>query len=190
MDLESTHREAGHLKLKAGAFLAGIAVTGALLAAPSGEAAERGAIPSNVVVTLAGTGSGTVTSSGATGPSEINCPGTCAATFSAGSDATLTATAAPGSAFAGFSGAAVASTCPGATNPCTFNVGGGLSDVTATFNLSTFDQAACDRAKAQVNKAKGKLRALRRLDASAGKIRQAEDRVKKAKKRKRRACAK
>ena len=59
-------------------------------------------------VSLAGTGSGTVTSS----PSAINCPAVCSASFASGTSVTLTATPANGSSFAGWSGACSgAATC-------------------------------------------------------------------------------
>jgi hypothetical protein len=60
-------------------------------------------------VTTAGQGSGTITST----PAGIACGGTCSGTFPAGTIVTLTATAAAGSVFAGWSGG-----CSG-TGPCT-----------------------------------------------------------------------
>src|SRR5207245_8334283 len=53
-----------------------------------------------LTVIKSGTGSGTVTSGGG----EINCGSTCSATFNTGTAVTLTATAAAGSVFAGWSG--------------------------------------------------------------------------------------
>jgi FG-GAP-like repeat/Abnormal spindle-like microcephaly-assoc'd, ASPM-SPD-2-Hydin/Divergent InlB B-repeat domain len=79
-----------------------------------------------LTVTLAGNGTGTVTSS----PAGINCPTTCNATFASGTVIALTATAASGSAFAGWSGAC------GGTGSCSVTVSSSTS-VTATFNLST-----------------------------------------------------
>jgi hypothetical protein len=76
-------------------------------------------------VTQAGTGSGTVTSS----PSGINCGSTCSASYSSGTSVTLTASAASGSTFAGWSGA-----CTG-TGTCTLSMTAARS-VTATFNTS------------------------------------------------------
>ena len=58
--------------------------------------------PAIVTVSLAGAGSGTVTSS----PSGISCPGTCSAGYPNPTRVTLTATPAAGSVFAGWSGAA------------------------------------------------------------------------------------
>src|SRR6266436_8178145 len=55
---------------------------------------------SGLTVTLAGAGTGTVTSS----PTGISCPGTCSGTFTNVSQITLTATPATGFGFAGWSG--------------------------------------------------------------------------------------
>jgi len=54
-----------------------------------------------LTATLAGNGSGTVTAN----PPDINCPGLCSASIATGTAVTLTATAAAGSMFAGWSGA-------------------------------------------------------------------------------------
>jgi GH35 family endo-1,4-beta-xylanase len=78
-----------------------------------------------LTVTRAGTGTGTVTSS----PAGINCGGTCSANFASGTSVTLTAAAASGSTFAGWSGA-----CTG-TGGCTVSMTQARS-VTATFNTS------------------------------------------------------
>jgi subtilisin family serine protease len=75
-----------------------------------------------VTVTKAGTGSGSVVSS----PTGISCGTTCSVARAHGSAWTLTATAANGSIFAGWSGA-----CTG-TGPCSGTVGGAVN-VTATF---------------------------------------------------------
>jgi hypothetical protein len=74
-------------------------------------------------VTKQGTDNGTVTSN----PSGISCGSTCSAAFSSGQSVTLTATAATGSTFAGWSGA-----CTG-TGSCTVSMTQARS-VTATFN--------------------------------------------------------
>jgi len=79
-------------------------------------------------VNEAGTGTGTVTSS----PAGINCPTTCSASFTSGQVVTLTATAANGSTFAGWSGVAG---CPG-TGTCTVTLNAAVT-VTATFNSSS-----------------------------------------------------
>jgi endoglucanase len=75
-----------------------------------------------------GTGSGTVASS----VSGINCGSTCSASFASGTSVTLTASAATGSTFAGWSGA-----CTG-TGTCTVTMTAALS-ATATFNTSGTD---------------------------------------------------
>jgi hypothetical protein len=76
--------------------------------------------PETLTVTTGGTGSGTVTGSG------ISCPGTCRTTYSQGTSLTLTATAASGSTFGGWSGA-----CTG-TGACTVTMTSAES-VTASF---------------------------------------------------------
>jgi hypothetical protein len=78
-----------------------------------------------LTVAEAGTGSGTVT-----GPGGVNCPGTCSASFASGTVVNLTATAATGSTFAGWSGA-----CSGASTTCTVTMNSAQS-VTATFNVN------------------------------------------------------
>jgi chitinase len=77
-----------------------------------------------VTVSEAGTGSGTVAST----PAGINCGTTCSAAFLDGTAVTLAATAAAGSAFAGWSGGGCAGTAP-----CTFT-GNAPVTVTASFN--------------------------------------------------------
>jgi phospholipase C len=79
---------------------------------------------SQLTVTLAGNGSGSVTSS----PAGISCGSTCSASFSNATSVQLTATANQGSTFAGWSGA-----CSGAA-ACTVNIAGSNLTVTATFN--------------------------------------------------------
>jgi hypothetical protein len=78
-----------------------------------------------LTVTLGGTGSGTVVGAG------ISCPGSCSGSYSAGAQVTLTATAASGSVFDGWSGGG----CSG-TGACqvTLNADTG---VTATFSAVT-----------------------------------------------------
>jgi glucose/arabinose dehydrogenase len=79
----------------------------------------------SLTVSEAGTGSGTVTSS----PAGINCPGTCTANYNSGTVVTLTAAAASGSTFTGWSGA-----CSG-TGTCSVTMSVAKS-VTATFSAS------------------------------------------------------
>src|SRR4029079_1958972 len=75
-------------------------------------------------VSKLGTGSGTVTSN----PAGISCGATCAATYLADTTVTLTATAATGSTFAGWSGA-----CTG-TGLCAVTMSAARS-ATASFTL-------------------------------------------------------
>jgi endoglucanase len=81
-------------------------------------------------LTRVGTGTGTVTSA----PAGINCGTTCTANYAGGTSVTLTATAAAGSTFAGWSGA-----CTNATGTCTVSMTV-ARNVTATFNstVTTF----------------------------------------------------
>jgi hypothetical protein len=79
-----------------------------------------------LAVTKAGTGNGTVVTS----PSGINCGSACSATFTGGATLALTATAASGSTFSGWSGA-----CTG-TGSCAIVLDADKS-VTATFAVST-----------------------------------------------------
>jgi hypothetical protein len=86
-------------------------------------------VPSQVTVTPAGTGGGTVTSS----PSGISCPSACFAQFD-GVMVTLTATPNAGSVFTGWS--VVGGSCPG-TGTCIVNTASSFQSVTATFTLLT-----------------------------------------------------
>lgn len=87
-----------------------------------------------------GTGVGTVVSS----PTGISCGATCNSSFAAGVVVALTASAAPGSTFAGWSG----TVCSGA-GPCTVTMNTAQS-VTATFNTvsSGCGEASCVPAQA------------------------------------------
>lgn len=78
-----------------------------------------------LTITLAGTGSGTVTST----PAGISCKPTCSASFAAGTSVKLTTAPATGSYFSGWSGA-----CKG-TSACTVVMNSNLS-ATATFNIN------------------------------------------------------
>ncbi|HKD94000.1 MAG TPA: PASTA domain-containing protein [Gaiellaceae bacterium] len=82
--------------------------------------------PNTLTVSRAGTGSGTVTSS----PAGIDCGATCSAMFDTGSQVTLTAAAAAGSTFAGWSGGG----CSG-TSTCKVTLSADTG-VTATFNTT------------------------------------------------------
>ena len=76
-------------------------------------------------VTKTGTGSGTVTSS----PAGINCGGGCSTSFPSGTNITLTAAAANGSVFAGWSGGG----CSGTNATCSLTLTASTS-LSATFN--------------------------------------------------------
>jgi phospholipase C len=86
------------------------------------ESSTSPAIP--MTVTMAGAGTGTVTSS----PAGINCPGTCSASFPQNSQVTLSETPATSDAFSGWSG-----TCTGVAT-CTVTLTAANS-VTATFGI-------------------------------------------------------
>jgi hypothetical protein len=87
--------------------------------------------PQTLTVTRAGTGTGTVTSS----PAAIDCGTTCSAQFERGTSVTLTANAAWGSVFSGWSGA-----CTGTATTCTASMTQARS-VTATFGQLVIDFA-------------------------------------------------
>ncbi|HET6171710.1 MAG TPA: polysaccharide deacetylase family protein, partial [Gaiellales bacterium] len=82
-------------------------------------------LPVHLSVTTAGTGDGGVTSS----PGGIECGADCDADFTNGAKVTLTAVAAAGSSFTGWTGA-----CNGASATCTVSLSSARS-VTATFTL-------------------------------------------------------
>jgi hypothetical protein len=97
------------------------------MSAAEGVTATFNAIPPaahTLTVTKTGTGSGTVTSS----PAGITCGSTCSSAYNQGTSVTLTATAASGSTFSGWSGA-----CSG-TGSCVLSTTQDLS-ATATFDL-------------------------------------------------------
>ncbi len=79
-----------------------------------------------LTVSRGGNGNGTVTANG------INCPGDCTESYASGTAVSLTATAAPDSTFAGWSGDASGNTTP---YPLTMDE---AKNVTATFTLKTY----------------------------------------------------
>ena len=93
----------------------------------SNEACGSVATGFDLTVAKAGAGSGTVVGT----PSGINCGDACVATYTAGRVVTLTATAASGSFFSGWSGGG----CAG-TDPCVM-AGNTPVTVTATFSLDS-----------------------------------------------------
>lgn len=104
--------------------LVAVVLVAAMVVAAGGRALLAGGDPvRSVSVTKTGGGMGTVISS----PSGIECGPTCDATFDTGTDVTLTASAAPGSAFVGWRGG----NCSG-VRPCTMRVDRNVS-VTAEF---------------------------------------------------------
>jgi hypothetical protein len=99
-------------------------ITGA--SSPSNVVVDPPAPPPSqhtLTVSVAGTGSGNVSGSG------ISCPGTCSQSYNDGTTVTLTAPAAAGSTFTGWSGA-----CSG-TGTCTLTINADKT-VTATFGLA------------------------------------------------------
>jgi hypothetical protein len=95
-----------------------------IMNAASSVTATFGVVTFPLTVSLASSGSGTVTSS----PGGINCPPTCTASFNNGTSVTLSAAPASGFAFAGWSGGG----CTG-TGSCTVVMSGAQS-VKATFS--------------------------------------------------------
>lgn len=84
-------------------------------------------------ITKAGAGTGTVTSS----PSGINCGSACSANYANATSVTLTAAAASGSTFGGWSG-----DCSGTGTTCTLSMTA-ARNVTATFNTSGGTGGTC-----------------------------------------------
>ncbi|MBL0214044.1 MAG: hypothetical protein IPQ07_09175 [Myxococcales bacterium] len=98
-------------------------------APPLDDAApDTGIATEPLLVTLAGTGTGTITSL----PAGISCGASCEASFPKDTVITLTATPGTGSVFAGWSGA-----CTGTQNTCEVTLGAAKA-ATATFNLATY----------------------------------------------------
>jgi hypothetical protein len=100
-----------------------VTVTGA-----TSVAADFALAPYALTVTKAGTGAGAVTSS----PTGINCGTDCTEAYTNGTVVTLTAAAAAGSTFSGWSGGG----CTG-TGTCAVTITSAIT-VTATFTLNTY----------------------------------------------------
>src|SRR5262249_51516062 len=112
-------------------------------------------------LTKAGSGAGTVTSS----PAGIDCGSSCARSFAYGTTVTLTASAAAGSSFAGWSGA-----CSG-SGSCTVTLN---ADEPVTASLAQ-NQTPPPPSRCVVPKVKGKTllaakRAIKRAHCSVGKV--------------------
>src|SRR6267143_1112522 len=103
-----------------------LTLSGKGLAQSVDSGALQAATSYQLTVTLAGTGSGTVTSS----PAGISCKPTCSSSFASGTVVKLTAVAAKGSVFAGWAGG-----CTGLSAACNVTMNTTRS-VTATFNIS------------------------------------------------------
>jgi hypothetical protein len=88
--------------------------------------AQFGTLDQVLNVSVAGAGTGSVTSA----PAGINCPGTCSGSFPPGTVVTLTAAPAAGSTFGGWSGGG----CSG-TGTCVVTTNAPIA-VTATFNVA------------------------------------------------------
>jgi phospholipase C len=83
-------------------------------------------IPATLTVILAGAGTGTISSA----PSGITCAPTCSASFTSGTQVTLTATAGANSSFTGWTGA-----CTGTSPTCALTMNAS-QQVTATFGVT------------------------------------------------------
>jgi hypothetical protein len=111
-------------------YVANVSFTGGgdtLTRSVSGSGTGSSSTTPTLTVTRAGTGSGTVTSS----PSGITCGSDCTQSYTAGTRVTLTASAASGSRFAGWSGGG----CSG-TGTCSVTLNASTG-VTATFSPVT-----------------------------------------------------
>jgi len=106
------------------------------LTANTAVGAEFDANPKvTLTVQPAGTGSGTVTSN----PAAISCPGQCSAQFDSGTQVTLSAMAATGSSFTGWSG------------PCTGTAGCTLTLTADTTVTATFDTSSGGSGLSSIN---------------------------------------
>ena len=122
-----------------------------------------------LTVAKAGSGAGTVTSS----PAGIDCGSTCSHAFADGTPVTLTATAASGSSFAGWSG-----DCSG-TGTCTLTMSANHA-ATATFQANSSpplppppSQKKCVVPKVKGKKLAAAKTAIKRAHCSVGKVRKA-----------------
>jgi hypothetical protein len=116
-----------------------------------------------LTVSKSGTGSGSVSSS----PAGINCGSTCSSTFTAATQVTLTATAASGSTFAGWSGGG----CSG-TGTCTVTMS---SDTAVTAGFAANQPPPPPTTRCVVPNLKGKKLgaakiAIRKAHCSVGKV--------------------
>ena len=109
----------------------GTATTCTVTVASGGEAVTAQFALQDYTLTIAhsGSGAGTVTS----GDGAINCGTLCSAPYASGSSVTLTAVAASGSNFAGWSGGG----CSGTAATCTVTIGA-AETVTAQFTLQNY----------------------------------------------------
>jgi phospholipase C len=107
------------------ALLIATSISRVSLAAQETPVASAPVTTFQLTVTLAGTSTGTVTST----PAGISCPSTCTASFSSGNSVKLTVVPGKGAYFAGWSGA-----CKG-TGSCTLTMNAAKS-ATATFNIN------------------------------------------------------
>lgn len=116
--------------------------------------------PSALMVSVVGTGAGTVTAPG------IACPGDCAQSYLLDAPVPLTATPAPGSSFAGWSGA-----CSGSASACTVTMSASKS-VTAEFSAdpATSGGEPAAGAPGSVSQPRGEctIRGTRRNDLLSG----------------------
>ena len=103
------------------------------MSAAQSVSASFALITYSLSVTKSGTGSGTVSSS----PAGINCGSTCTSNFTSSTSVTLSATAATGSSFAGWSGGG----CSG-TGSCAVTMNA-AQNVTATFTLVPVSLPSC-----------------------------------------------
>ena len=134
--------------------------TVAMTAARSVTATFAAVLPSYTLsVAKSGNGAGTVTSS----PSGIDCGSNCAQSFTGGTSVTLTAAAAAGSAFTGWSGA-----CSG-TGVCMVTLGADTS-VDAHFAANVSPLATCVVPKVKGKTLKAAERAIRAHNCRVGQV--------------------